>query len=98
MRPKICTFKYKGFFFFPQLGLSSFHQQAIHFLCGDVTRACQVWGAFSTLSPDLRLSLVSWLVDGCGWQQSSLPEVIQRVLRVRHDLLSRLERKEKKLF
>ncbi|KAM9360663.1 tRNA (32-2'-O)-methyltransferase regulator THADA [Symphorus nematophorus] len=73
-----------------QVGLSSFHQEAIHFLCADLTRACQIWDSFSALSPDLRLWLVTWVVDGWSSQQSSLRAVIQRVLQsnLREALLS----------
>ncbi|XP_068560247.1 tRNA (32-2'-O)-methyltransferase regulator THADA isoform X2 [Cebidichthys violaceus] len=73
-----------------QLGLSSFHQQAIQFLCADLTCACQMWDNFSASSPDLRLSLVTWVVDGRGSQQTGLKEVIQRVLQsnLREALLS----------
>ncbi|XP_045890923.1 thyroid adenoma-associated protein homolog isoform X2 [Micropterus dolomieu] len=73
-----------------QVGLSSFHQQAIHFLCADLKWACQIWYNFSAVSPDLRLSLVTWVVDGRGLQQTSLKDVIQRVLQsnLREALLS----------
>ncbi|XP_020513692.2 tRNA (32-2'-O)-methyltransferase regulator THADA [Labrus bergylta] len=66
-----------------QVGLSSFHQQAIHFLCTDEKWACQIWGSFCALSLDLRLSLAASVVvvDGRGLQESSLNEVIQRVLQ-----------------
>ncbi|KAL6114197.1 uncharacterized protein ACO6RY_05021 [Pungitius sinensis] len=73
-----------------QLGLSSFHQQAIQFLCEDLKCACQIWDNFSASSTDLRLSLMTWVVDGRGSQQSGLKEVIQRVLQsnLREALLS----------
>ncbi|XP_070821591.1 tRNA (32-2'-O)-methyltransferase regulator THADA [Chaetodon trifascialis] len=73
-----------------EVGLSSFHQQAIHFLCTDLKCACQIWDSFSALSPDLRLSLVSWVVDGWSSQHTSLREVMQRVLQtnLREALLS----------
>ncbi|XP_047447791.1 thyroid adenoma-associated protein homolog isoform X2 [Mugil cephalus] len=64
-----------------QVGLSSFHQQAIHFLCADLKWACQVWDKFSALSPDLRLSLVTWAQDGRGLEQTGLRGVIRRVLQ-----------------
>lgn len=82
---------------FPQVGLPSFHQQAIHFLCADLKWACQIWDNFSAASPDLRLSLVMWVVDGRGSQQTGLKEVIQRVLQVRHDLLRTLRHEENNL-
>lgn len=68
----------------PQIGLASFYQQAISFLCADPKWACQMWDDFSAVSLDLRLSLVTWVVDGRGLQQSGLREGIQRVLQVRH--------------
>ncbi|XP_078106846.1 tRNA (32-2'-O)-methyltransferase regulator THADA [Sander vitreus] len=73
-----------------QVGLPSFHQQAIHFLCADLKWACQIWDNFSVASPDLRLSLVTWVVDGRGSQQTGLKEVIQWVLQsnLREALLS----------
>ncbi|XP_068995115.1 tRNA (32-2'-O)-methyltransferase regulator THADA [Embiotoca jacksoni] len=64
-----------------QVGLSSFHQQAIYFLCADPQSACKIWDHFSAASPDLRLSLVTWVLDGQGLQQTGLKEVIQRVLQ-----------------
>ncbi|XP_074494084.1 tRNA (32-2'-O)-methyltransferase regulator THADA isoform X3 [Sebastes fasciatus] len=64
-----------------QIGLSSFHQQAIRFLCADLKWACPIWDTFSAASPDLRLSLVTWVVNGRGSQQTGLKEVIQRVLQ-----------------
>ncbi|XP_034398095.1 thyroid adenoma-associated protein homolog isoform X2 [Cyclopterus lumpus] len=73
-----------------QVGLPSFHQQAIQFLCVDLKCACQMWDNFSASSPDLRLSLVTWVVEGRGSQQTGLKEVIQRVLQsnLREALLS----------
>ncbi|KAM8885353.1 tRNA (32-2'-O)-methyltransferase regulator THADA isoform 2-T2 [Spinachia spinachia] len=64
-----------------QLGLSSFHQQAIQFLCADLKCARQIWDNFSSSSTDLRLSLITWVVDGRGSQQAGLKEVIQRELQ-----------------
>ncbi|XP_053277676.1 thyroid adenoma-associated protein homolog [Pleuronectes platessa] len=73
-----------------QVGLSSFHQRAIHFLCADLKWACQIWDSFLAASPDLKLSLVTWVADGQGSQQTSLKEVMQRVLQsnLREALLS----------
>uniref|UniRef100_A0A8D3AWE0 Si:ch211-225b11.4 n=1 Tax=Scophthalmus maximus TaxID=52904 RepID=A0A8D3AWE0_SCOMX len=73
-----------------QVGLSSFHQQAIHFLCADVEWACQIWNGFSAASPDLKLSLLTWAADRQGLLQTSLKEVIQRELQsnLREALLS----------
>lgn len=45
-----------------------------------------MWDDFSAVSLDLRLSLVTWVVDGRGLQQSGLREAIQRVLQVRRAL------------
>ncbi|KAI3372852.1 hypothetical protein L3Q82_023303, partial [Scortum barcoo] len=64
-----------------QVGLSSFHQQAILFLCADLKWAYQIWDNFSTLSPDLRLTLVAWVTDGRRSLQTSLREAIQTVLQ-----------------
>uniref|UniRef100_A0A3B4ZZQ2 Thyroid adenoma-associated protein homolog n=1 Tax=Stegastes partitus TaxID=144197 RepID=A0A3B4ZZQ2_9TELE len=55
-----------------QVGLSSFHQQAIHFLCADLKCACKIWDTFSAASLDLRLSLVTWVLDGRGSLQAGL--------------------------
>ncbi|KAM3867515.1 tRNA (32-2'-O)-methyltransferase regulator THADA [Diretmus argenteus] len=73
-----------------QIGLLSFHQRAIHFLCADLRWACQMWDKFSAASPDLKLTLVTWVVDGRGLQQTTLQHVIQRVLQsnLREALLS----------
>ncbi|XP_047238412.1 thyroid adenoma-associated protein homolog isoform X1 [Girardinichthys multiradiatus] len=64
-----------------QVGLSSFHQQALNFLCTDPKWACQIWENFSAAPPELRLSLVSWLQDRWGLMQTDMKEVIQRVLQ-----------------
>ncbi|CAN9513218.1 unnamed protein product [Ophioblennius macclurei] len=74
-----------------QIGLTSFHQQAIHFLSADSKCATKIWNNFSALSPDLRLSLVTWVHD--GWsspQQASLKSTIQKELQsnLREALLS----------
>ncbi|XP_042345011.1 thyroid adenoma-associated protein homolog [Plectropomus leopardus] len=73
-----------------QVGLSSFHQLAIHFLCAELKWARQIWDNFSAVSPDLRLSLVMWVVDWQGSQQTGLKEMILRVLQsnLREALLS----------
>uniref|UniRef100_A0A3P8VX30 Si:ch211-225b11.4 n=1 Tax=Cynoglossus semilaevis TaxID=244447 RepID=A0A3P8VX30_CYNSE len=65
-----------------QVGLSSFHQRAISFLCADPQWAHQVWDSFSAGSSDLKLSLVMWLVDGQRSQPSTLKEVIMSVLQL----------------
>ncbi|XP_026199632.1 thyroid adenoma-associated protein homolog isoform X2 [Anabas testudineus] len=64
-----------------QVGLSSFHQQAIYFLCADLKWACQIWDNFPAASSDIKVTLCTWVVDGQGSQPSSLNEVIQRVLQ-----------------
>uniref|UniRef100_A0A3Q2QTY6 Si:ch211-225b11.4 n=1 Tax=Fundulus heteroclitus TaxID=8078 RepID=A0A3Q2QTY6_FUNHE len=61
-----------------KIGLSSFHQQALCFLCADPKWARQIWGDFSAASPELRLSLVTWLRDKRGWRQTDVKDVIQR--------------------
>ncbi|XP_068167990.1 tRNA (32-2'-O)-methyltransferase regulator THADA [Antennarius striatus] len=73
-----------------QVGLTSFHKQTVHFLCADLTWACQIWDNFSRVNPELRFSLVTWLMDGRGLNQRSLREVIQRMLQsnLREALLS----------
>ncbi|XP_067376091.1 tRNA (32-2'-O)-methyltransferase regulator THADA isoform X2 [Channa argus] len=73
-----------------QVGLSSFQQQAVYFLCADLKWACQIWNNFSATSPDLRLSLFMWVVDGQGTPHTSLKVLIQRVLQsnLREALLS----------
>lgn len=42
-----------------------------------------MWDDFSAVSLDLKLSLVTWVVDGRGLQHSGLREAIQVVLQVR---------------
>lgn len=71
-----------------QIGLSSFHQRSVQFLCKDLQRACQIWRQFPALSPDVKLMLVKWVLDGCSSQQTK--ELIQRVLQanLREALLS----------
>ncbi|XP_034152617.1 thyroid adenoma-associated protein homolog isoform X2 [Esox lucius] len=49
------------------VGVASFHQNAIHFLCAEPRWACQLWGSFSTENSDLRLSLVSWAAERHRW-------------------------------
>ncbi|XP_076007130.1 tRNA (32-2'-O)-methyltransferase regulator THADA-like [Genypterus blacodes] len=73
-----------------QIGLSTFHQRAVQFLCADVRWARQIWDNFSRSSSDLRLTLVTWVVDGRSLQETSLKELIQRVLQanLREALLS----------
>ncbi|XP_074526959.1 tRNA (32-2'-O)-methyltransferase regulator THADA isoform X2 [Halichoeres trimaculatus] len=73
-----------------QVGLSSFHRDVLQFLCADPKWACEIWDNFLALSPDLRLSLVMLVADGQHLQQTSLKEVIQRVLQsnLREALLS----------
>uniref|UniRef100_A0A8C5G1Z7 Thyroid adenoma-associated protein homolog n=1 Tax=Gouania willdenowi TaxID=441366 RepID=A0A8C5G1Z7_GOUWI len=64
-----------------QIGLSSFHQQAIGFLCADSQWAYKMWNSFSAAHPDLRLSMVSWVLDGKSeLKKNDLREVIQRAL------------------
>lgn len=72
----------------PQIGLASFYQQAVSFLCADPRWACQVWDHFPAANVDLRLALVTWVVEGGRLQQSSMREMIRRVLQVRRTPLS----------
>ncbi|KAM9858631.1 tRNA (32-2'-O)-methyltransferase regulator THADA [Aulostomus maculatus] len=73
-----------------QVGLSSFHQQAIQFVCSDQKWACQLWENFSLANPELRLALVTWVAGGRTSQATGLKELIQRPLLVnlREALLS----------
>ncbi|XP_034026181.1 thyroid adenoma-associated protein homolog [Thalassophryne amazonica] len=64
-----------------QVGLASFQQKAIQFLCADQKWAYQMWDSFSTVSPDLRLALFTWVINGRGLLQSSLKQAIQGVLQ-----------------
>lgn len=68
----------------PQIGLSSFYKQAVHFLCADSMWAYQIWSNFSAMCADLQLLLVMWVIDGQVPPQHSLKELIQRVLEVRN--------------
>ncbi|XP_046872611.1 thyroid adenoma-associated protein homolog isoform X3 [Hypomesus transpacificus] len=65
-----------------QVGTSSFHQSAINFLCViDTSWACQVWEAFPTYSPDLKLSLVSWVAEGQSWRGTSTQQMMVKILQ-----------------
>lgn len=76
--------------------MSSFHEKAIHFLCADQQWACKIWENFSSASPDLRLTLVAWVLDGQSLRQTGLKEVVQRVLQVKRDLFPTLEAAQRK--
>ncbi|XP_038151490.1 thyroid adenoma-associated protein homolog isoform X1 [Cyprinodon tularosa] len=65
-----------------EIGLASFHQEALEFLCADPTRARQIWENFSAASPELRLSMVTWLLDKQSLHQADMKELIQRVLQL----------------
>ncbi|XP_030647585.1 thyroid adenoma-associated protein homolog [Chanos chanos] len=64
-----------------ELGSASYHQTAVHFLCQDPRWACQAWQNLSTGSDIVRLSLVRWVVEGCGWRGSSLQQVLEKALQ-----------------
>ncbi|KAJ7994291.1 hypothetical protein DPEC_G00264360 [Dallia pectoralis] len=60
-----------------QVGVDSFHQYAVHFLCAEPGWACKLWGSFSTANSDLRLSLVSWAVERHRWSGIGIqPELL----------------------
>ncbi|XP_024861145.1 thyroid adenoma-associated protein homolog [Kryptolebias marmoratus] len=65
-----------------QLGLSSFHQEVIHFLTADLTWACKIWENFATFSLDVRLSLVVSVTERGGLQQTGLKGVIGKLLQL----------------
>ncbi|XP_029018026.1 thyroid adenoma-associated protein homolog isoform X2 [Betta splendens] len=64
-----------------QVGLPSFHQQAVCFLCADARWACHIWDSFPAAGQDIRLVLLTWAVDGRGSRQTALNEAIRRVLQ-----------------
>ncbi|KAL0979345.1 hypothetical protein UPYG_G00183930 [Umbra pygmaea] len=63
-----------------QVGSTSFHQNAIHFLCSEPRWAGQLWGSFSTETSDLRLSLVSWAAERWRPNGSSIQQVLLTAL------------------
>ncbi|CAG5923171.1 unnamed protein product [Menidia menidia] len=65
-----------------QIGLASFQQQAVHFLCRDRKCAGKIWDRFPALSPDVRLWLLVCVLDGRGLEHTGLKEVIQSVLQL----------------
>nr|XP_057925831.1 thyroid adenoma-associated protein homolog isoform X2 [Doryrhamphus excisus] len=73
-----------------QVGLSSFHQQAINFLCADHQWACDIWETFPAASCDLKLALVTWVVESQTSLISHLKDLIKSVLQssLREALLS----------
>ncbi|CAL8343007.1 unnamed protein product [Lota lota] len=64
-----------------QVGSLFYHQTAAHFLCVDPAWAGQMWESFPSASPDLKLSLVTWVVEGRGLSTVNLQPVIRRVLQ-----------------
>ncbi|XP_072289759.1 tRNA (32-2'-O)-methyltransferase regulator THADA [Eucyclogobius newberryi] len=66
-----------------QIGHSSFHQISINLLCTDPLRAAHIWEQFVVWSPDVRLYLVKWTVDGCSSHPNKelIYEVLQANLR-----------------
>ncbi|XP_054630132.1 thyroid adenoma-associated protein homolog isoform X2 [Dunckerocampus dactyliophorus] len=73
-----------------QVGLSSFHQKAIHFLCTDHEWACDIWETFTAVSCDLKLALVTWVVESQTSLITHLKDLIRSVLQssLREALLS----------
>ncbi|KAK0150982.1 Thyroid adenoma-associated [Merluccius polli] len=64
-----------------QVGSLFYQQTAARFLCVDPVWAGQMWESFSSASPDLKLSLVTWVVEGCGLSTANLQQVIRRELQ-----------------
>ncbi|XP_061527590.1 tRNA (32-2'-O)-methyltransferase regulator THADA isoform X2 [Phycodurus eques] len=64
-----------------QVGLSSFHQRAIQFLCADPKWACGILEGFTAASCDLKLALVTWVVEDHASLSTHLKELIQSVLQ-----------------
>ncbi|KAI5088412.1 thyroid adenoma-associated protein-like isoform X1 [Silurus meridionalis] len=64
-----------------ELGSSSFHQSAVHFLCEDPDWAYQVWPHLSSGSAVTRLSLVKWVKEGRGWRGSRLQNELEKILQ-----------------
>ncbi|KAJ0041712.1 hypothetical protein NL108_007923, partial [Boleophthalmus pectinirostris] len=62
-----------------QIGLSSFHQTSISFLCTNPLWASHIWEKFSILRLDVRLVLVKWAVDRCSLHP--VKELIHEVLQ-----------------
>nr|XP_061803888.1 tRNA (32-2'-O)-methyltransferase regulator THADA-like [Nerophis lumbriciformis] len=73
-----------------QVGLSSFHQQAIQFVCGEHKWASDILETFNAASYDLRLTLVTWVVENHASLNKHLEELIQGMLQcsLRKALLS----------
>ncbi|XP_037115240.1 thyroid adenoma-associated protein homolog isoform X1 [Syngnathus acus] len=76
-----------------QVGLSFFHQQAIQLLCTNPEQARDLWETFRSASCDLRLALVTWVVEDHASLNTHLKELIQSVLRssLKEALLSPVE-------
>uniref|UniRef100_A0A8C5ALD0 Thyroid adenoma-associated protein homolog n=1 Tax=Gadus morhua TaxID=8049 RepID=A0A8C5ALD0_GADMO len=64
-----------------QVGSLFYHQTAAHFLCVDPAWAGQMWQGFPSASPDLKLSLVTWVAEGRGLSTGNLQLVVLRVLQ-----------------
>lgn len=65
-----------------KVGFASFQQSAVNFLCEDPEWACLVWQNLANASTVVRLSLVKWAAEGCGWRATVLQEVMLRALQV----------------
>ncbi|XP_061672934.1 tRNA (32-2'-O)-methyltransferase regulator THADA-like isoform X2 [Syngnathoides biaculeatus] len=76
-----------------QIGLSSFHHQAIQFLCADPEWACGTLEGFAAASCDLKLALVAWVAEDHASLDARLKESVQSALQssLREALLSPIE-------
>ncbi|KAJ3604719.1 hypothetical protein NHX12_029458 [Muraenolepis orangiensis] len=63
------------------VGSLFYHQTAARFLCVDPAWAVQMWESFSSASPDLKLLLVTWVMEGHGLSTTHLQQVIRRELQ-----------------
>lgn len=64
-----------------EIGFASFQQSAVNFLCEDPEWAYQVWQNLANGSTIVRLSLVRWAAEGCGWRGTVLQQVMMRALQ-----------------
>ncbi|XP_077600767.1 tRNA (32-2'-O)-methyltransferase regulator THADA-like isoform X1 [Stigmatopora nigra] len=73
-----------------QVGLSSFHRQAIQFVCSKPKWASDILETFRDMSCDLRLALVTWVLESHASLNTHLKELIQNMLltNLRKALLS----------
>lgn len=64
----------------------SFHQRAIQLLCTDLKWAPDLLETFRTASCDLRLTLITWVVEDHASLNTHFKELIQSVLQVSYRL------------